>query len=132
MKKEFPIRSDLPKDFSLKARLKSFRFAFEGLQEFFKAQHNAIIHLMMTILVFSGAIFFKISKTEFISLSLAVGFVWAAELFNTAIEELADLISKDPHPKVKFLKDVSAAAVLVAAAMAIIIGTIVFAPKIFV
>jgi diacylglycerol kinase len=55
--------------------------------------------------------------------------VWAAELFNTAIEKLADTVSKDFHPSIKFVKDVSAAAVLLSALAAFITGAIIFLPK---
>ena len=116
--------------FSIKARLKSFRYAFEGLNIFFSTQHNALIHLVMTLVAFSAGVFYNITKTEAIALALAAGFVWAAELFNTAIEKLADTISKDFHPGIKFIKDVSAAAVLLSAIAAFITGAIIFLPKV--
>ena len=64
-----------------------------------------------------------------IILVFAIGFVWVAELFNTAIEKIMDFISKEQHPKIKLIKDLSAAAVLVAAMVAFITGCIVFIPK---
>jgi diacylglycerol kinase (ATP) len=131
MKKALIIKDDSLRSFSFTARLRSFRFAFEGLYEFFNTQHNAIIHLLMTGFVFIVAIFFKINKIEIIAVGLATGFVWAAELFNTAIEKLADMVSKEFHSQIKFIKDVSAAAVLVAAITAFVTGVIVFVPKIF-
>jgi diacylglycerol kinase (ATP) len=131
MKKALIIKDDSLRVFSIKARGRSFRFAFEGLHAFFSEQHNAIIHLLVTALVFFAAVFFKINKMELIAVGLATGFVWAAELFNTAIEKLADMVSKDFHPQIKFIKDVSAAAVLVAAISAFVTGVIVFVPKLF-
>jgi diacylglycerol kinase (ATP) len=115
--------------FSLKARLKSFRYASDGINAFFSSQHNAIIHLMITIFVFAAALFFDVSKEELISIVIVAGFVWASELFNTAIEKLADLVSKDHHPEIKFIKDISAAAVLISAIAAFITGAIIFLPK---
>ncbi len=129
MKKEVAIKTDPRNPFSIKSRLKSFRYAFEGLNAFFTVQHNAIIHLLMTILAFSAAIFFNVSKAEAIAIVLAAALVWAAELFNTAIEKLADMVSKDYHPSIKFIKDVSAAAVLLSAVAAFITGAIIFLPK---
>lgn len=126
------IKNDRSASFSLKARFKSLGFAFEGLHAFFAAQHNAIIHSLMTILAFSAAVFFNVSKGEALAIVLATGLVWAAELFNTAIEKLADLVSKDFHPSIKFIKDVSAAAVLVSALAAFITGAIIFLPKLLV
>src|SRR5258708_32656580 len=112
MKKELIIKNDQQGSFSIKARLRSFRYAFEGLNSFFTSQHNAIIHLLMTALVFMASLFFNISKTEAIAVILATGFVWTAELFNTAIEKLADMVSKDFLPEIKFIKDLWASAVL--------------------
>lgn len=129
MKNGLTIRRTSSNSFSIKARLKSFQYAFEGLSGFFSTQHNAIIHLIMTLLAFSAAVFYNITKTEAIAVTLAVGFVWAAELFNTAVERLADIVSKDHRPEIKFIKDVSAAAVLLAAVAALITGAIVFLPK---
>ena len=108
--------------FSIKARLRSFRYAFDGLNSFFTTQHNALIHLLMTMVAFSAAILYHVSSGEAIAIALATGLVWTAELFNTAIEKLADEISKEFHPAVKFIKDVSAAAVLFSAVAALITG----------
>ena len=130
MKKEFIIKQNETHPFSIRARLKSFRYAFEGVSTFFNTQHNALIHLLATLLVFIASVFFHISKTETIAVILAVGFVWTAELFNTAIEKLADLASPEFHPGIKFIKDVSAAAVLLAAVTAFLAGSIIFLPKI--
>lgn len=132
MKNGLTIRRTSSNSFSIKARLKSFQYAFQGLSGFFSTQHNAIIHLIMTLLAFSAAVFYNITKTEAIAITLAIGFVWAAELFNTAVERLADIVSKDHRPEIKFIKDVSAAAVLLAAVAALITGAIVFLPKILV
>jgi diacylglycerol kinase (ATP) len=129
MKKEIIIRHEQRDSFSIKARLKSFRYAFEGLNSFFITQHNALIHLLMTLLAFSGAVLFNVNKSEVIALILSAGFVWAAELFNTAIEKLADMVSKDLDPRIKFIKDVSAAAVLLSAVAAFFTGAIIFLPK---
>ncbi len=129
MKKELTIKNKNPNSFSVKARLKSFRYAFEGLNNFFSAQHNAIIHLLMTIAVVFAAIFFNVNRGEAIAIILAAGFVWAAEFFNTAIEKLADIVSKEFHPGIKFIKDVSAAAVLLSAITAVLVGAIIFLPK---
>jgi len=123
-------RNESPNSFSWIARFKSFRYAFGGLTAFFAEEHNAIVHLFITISVFIGAAFFDLSKGEWIAIILATGFVWVTELFNTAIERLSDLVSKDFHPGIKFVKDVSAAAVLVAAVVAFLTGVIIFLPKI--
>src|SRR5262249_28129509 len=112
-----------------KRRLKSFQFAFAGINTFFLNQHNAIIHLFMTITAFMAAIFFKVNRTEVIAIVVVTGFVWVSEFFNTAIEKLADLVSRDFDERIKFIKDVSAAAVLLSALFAFLTGAIIFIPK---
>ncbi len=119
------------KTFSIRARVRSIRYAWEGVNAFFDSQHNAIIHLYFTIFVMIAAIFFRASDTELIALVVVAGFVWAAEIFNTAIEKMMDMVSPEKHPKVKFIKDVAAAAVLISAITAIIVGLVIFIPKIF-
>ena len=117
------------KPFSLVARARSFKYAFAGIINFFKAEHNAILHLIATIVVFILAKVLRVSGIEMIALMLAIGFVWVAELFNTAIEKIMDFLSEEQQPQIKFIKDLSAAAVLVAACVAIAVGCFVFIPK---
>ncbi len=123
------INSDHTK-FSIKARIKSFEYAFAGIKSFFYSQHNAWIHLLATAVVLFLAIVFHVSNAEAMALTGAVGFVWVSELFNTAIEKIMDFISVERNPKIKLIKDISAAAVLVAAITALVVGCIVFIPKI--
>lgn len=115
--------------FSLPARIQSFKYAIGGIRLFFKSEHNARIHLVATAAVIIPAILIPVSGTEAIALTLAIGFVWMAELFNTAIEKIMDFISAESNPQIKFIKDISAAAVLIAAGMAFITGCLVFIPK---
>ena len=117
------------KPFSMSARGQSFKYAFEGILSFFKSQPNAFIHLLFTVVVFVAILFLNVSIHEIIILVLAIGFVWVAEIFNTVIESIMDHVSPGQHPSVKYIKDVSAAAVLVAAITAVIAGLLVFIPK---
>jgi len=117
--------------FSFRSRGQSFRYAYEGIVSFFTTQHNAIIHFCFTIVAFVAAFVFRVSLNELIALVMVVGFVWFAEIFNTAVEAIMNHLSPQTHPAVKFIKDVSAAAVLVAAITAFIVGSIIFLPKIF-
>ncbi|HEV7780962.1 MAG TPA: diacylglycerol kinase family protein [Chitinophagaceae bacterium] len=117
------------KKFSIRERVKSFRYALNGIGQFFREEHNARIHLAATILMIILAIFLKVSKGEVILLTLVTGLVWAAELLNTAIEKAMDLISVKKDPRIRFIKDVAAAAVLVMAIVALTTGCIVFIPK---
>ncbi|MEQ1675304.1 MAG: diacylglycerol kinase family protein [Chitinophagaceae bacterium] len=117
--------------FSLHERGKSFGYAFNGIKAFFRTEHNALLHLLATIVVVILAVVFPVTTTEAAVLALSVGFVWAAELFNTAIEKIMDFISVEKQPQIKYIKDLSAAAVLVTAVAAAAAGLIVFIPKIF-
>lgn len=117
--------------FSLNARIKSFDYAIEGLIRFFKTEHNAWIHFLATALVVLLITVMKISGTELLALLLCIGLVFVTEIINTAFEKLCDLVSPQYHPQVKAIKDISAAAVLVAAFISVIIASVIFIPKIF-
>jgi len=119
------------KSFSFRARANSFRFAWEGIYKFFSREHNARIHLAATVAVVFAAWKFSISRNEIISLVIVIGFVWVSEIFNTAIEKIMDFISPQRHPEVKFIKDMAAAAVLIAALVALLTGCLIFIPKFF-
>jgi diacylglycerol kinase len=117
--------------FSIKKRLKSFSYAFSGLKTALKEEHNARIHLAAALLVLALAVFFDINKYEWIAVLFSIGFVFAMELVNSAIENTADFISLEKHDTIRKIKDLSAAAVLVSAFVAFVIGLIIFLPKIW-
>ena len=114
--------------FSLKRRAKSFHFAFHGLYYFFRTTHNAIIHAVATVAIIALSIVVQLSLTKFLFIIVSIGLVWMAELFNTAIEQLCDMVCPQQNPKIKFIKDLSAAAVLVTASVALITACIIFIP----
>ncbi len=120
------------KRFSIVARAKSFTHAVRGVFVFLRSTHNAWIHLFVALVVLFLGIFFEISSTEWIELIFAIGFVFVAEAFNTAIEIDMDLTSPEYHPYARDTKDVAAGAVLIAAKVAILVGLIIFVPKIIV
>ena len=117
--------------FSFKGRVSSFGFAFEGLFSFFRNEANAWIHLVSTLIVAALSLYCKLSSNEIVSLVIVTGFVWVAELFNTAIERVMDFVSAQRHPGIKIIKDLAAGAVLLAAVTAVITGAIIFIPKLF-
>ena len=116
--------------FSIKKRLKSFVFAFNGLIYTLKYEHNARIHLFAAICVITAGFLFKISAMEWIAVVFACGLVLVSEIINSAIEQIADVVSPQLNEKIKIGKDLAAAAVLIAAFIAVIIGIIIFAPYI--
>jgi diacylglycerol kinase (ATP) len=115
--------------FSVKARMSGFRYAFNGISDFFITEHNARIHLAVALGVIVLGLWLSVSGVEWIFLILLIGLVFMAELFNTAIEKLADMVTVEYSKKIKRIKDMSAAAVLVAAITAAIIGLIIFIPR---
>ncbi len=119
------------KKFSVQERINSFKYAFDGLKTLFKEEHNARIHLGVSLFVIALGFYFDVSSLEWICLIFAIGFVFAAEVFNTSLETMADFVSKEQHPQIKKIKDLAALAVLISAITAVIIGLIIFLPKLF-
>lgn len=117
--------------FSWKARLKSFVYAWEGILSFFRWEHNAQIHLVITSLVLVLSVTLGLTKWEAIAVVFSIACVWVAEMFNTAFEKSMDFISTQKRPEIKLVKDISAGAVLIASAAAVIVGCLVFIPKLF-
>ena len=111
-------------------RIKSFIYAFKGIATLFTSQPNARIHGIVLTLVVVAGFYFKVERTEWLAIALVSALVLSAEAMNTAIEFVVDLVSPDYHPLAEKAKDVAAAAVLLAAFGAIIVGLIIFLPKI--
>lgn len=112
-------------------RLQSFRFAFNGILGFFRQEPNAKMHLIATMLVLAAVLYFPVSGMELALLVIVAGAVWVSELFNTVVERIMDFVAPEYHPKVEFIKDLSAGAVLLSALTALVTGAIIFIPKIF-
>ena len=116
--------------FSLSKRLKSFKYAFNGLKILFREEPNAKIHLFAAICVLIAGFAFRISGGEWIAVVLCIGLVIALEALNSAIENIADFVSSEKHEAIKKVKDLAAGAVLVGAIASAIVGLVVFLPKI--
>lgn len=108
----------------------SFKYAFQGIWSSFRSERNMKIHIFMMILVILFGILLDIRLGEWITCIILFALVIGAELFNTAIEAVVDMISLEKSPQAKLAKDISAGAVLVFAIAAAIIGLIIFIPKI--
>lgn len=111
--------------------IKCFGYALHGIAQAFKSEPNIKIHLAIIILVVAGGFLFHISIAEWLACIVCFGLVMGAELFNTSIEKLVDLVSPEYNPKAGKVKDISAGAVLVCAFISVVIGVIIFAPKIW-
>jgi diacylglycerol kinase len=119
---------DTPEEFSIVKRAKSFTHAGRGILIFFRATHNAWIHLGALILVVVLGFYFRLTVTEWMMLVFASGLVFVSEAFNTAIEIDIDLTSPEYHPYARDTKDIAAGAVLLSAVTATIIGVLIFGP----
>ncbi|MEM7105299.1 MAG: diacylglycerol kinase family protein [Bacteroidota bacterium] len=114
----------------LRDRFKSFGYAFKGMRHLVMQTPNARIHLFFTILVVAAGFFFEVSLSEWCVLVICIAMVFAAEAFNSALEELTDLVSPEIHPVAGNVKDLAAGAVLFTAIGAATVGIIIFLPKV--
>jgi diacylglycerol kinase len=108
---------------------KSFKYAFTGLVNAFIKERNMRIHFLIMILVISFGFILNISNYEWYVCLILFGLVISSELINTAIENTVDMVTQQYNEKVKYIKDISAGAVLINAIIAAIIGLIIFIPK---
>ena len=114
----------------IKNLVNSFGYAIEGIWSSFRTERNMKIHVFIMILVVLLGIFLHISVTEWMICVILFALVIGAELFNTSIEAVVDMISLEKSSQAKLAKDVSAGAVLVFAIASIIVGFLIFVPKI--
>lgn len=117
--------------FTLRKRLRSFRYAFNGIRLLIAKEHNAWIHCFAAVCVIIAGILLEISKMEWIAVVIVIGAVLAAEAVNSAMEALADFVSPEYSEAIKRTKDLAAGAVLLMAITAAIVGIIIFLPRMF-
>jgi undecaprenol kinase len=110
---------------------KSFYYAFQGLKTGFIQEPNLRVHAIAATLALILGITLRINTYEWLLLTFTVFYVITLELLNTVLEAIVNLVSPEIQPVAKVAKDVSAACVLLAACMSIIVGAILFLPKIF-
>lgn len=121
-----PATCDLLKE--LKDRVRSFGYAWEGIVYLVKSQHNAWIHLIVTVLAIGVGFWLGISRSDWGLLVLAMMGVWMGEAVNTAVEAIVDMVQPDFHPMAKIAKDVAAGGVLLSAVAAAIVGLLILGP----
>lgn len=116
--------------FSLRTRLGSFKFAFNGLRLLLTNEHNSRIHLLSTIIATALGFILKISVTDWILLAIVIGLVFISELLNTSLEKLSDIVHPEWNGQIKEVKDYSSAAVFISAIVALLTGSLIFIPRI--
>ncbi len=104
----------------------SFNYAVSGIILALKTEKNMRIHYGIALTVIILSLFFDFSRTEFLLLLFAISLVVVAEMFNTALERVVDLITEDYHPLARLAKDVAAGAVLIAAINSLVVGYLLF------
>ncbi len=114
----------------VKGRLKSLRFAFKGMLTLVRSEHSIMVQLAIGVLVSILGFLLDISPTEWMLQTICVGMVLSAEGLNTAVEKLCDFVHPGPDPKIGRIKDIAAGGVGFAAVLAIVVGLIIYAPKV--
>jgi undecaprenol kinase len=109
--------------------IKSFGYACSGIAGAVRKERNIQIHISISIIVVILSIATSISRMEWLFVLIAIGGMLSLELMNTAIERTVDLVTKDYHPLAKQAKDIAAGAVLIYAILSVMIGLIIFVPK---
>lgn len=115
--------------FSIRERLNSFKYSFQGLVYFFREEHNARIHLFMAIAAFVFSLWLPLSRVEWMLIILCIVLVIGAEVINTSLEKLCNAAHPQFHPLIKQCKDLGSAAVLLMAIASAICGCMIFIPK---
>jgi diacylglycerol kinase len=112
----------------MKKFFKSFMHALHGLKHALIHEQNFAIEIFCAVFVIAFSFLFDISKLEWFVVIINIGLVLMAELFNTAIENLCNMIHKEKHPTIKIVKDVAAGAVVVTSITALTCACIIFIP----
>ncbi len=108
---------------------KNFYWAVSGIIFALKTQANMRFHLAATVAVIALGLWLKLTAGQWLAVLFAISLVWLAELLNTAVETVVNLVTEDYHPLAKAAKDVAAGAVLIAAVNSLLVAAIVFLPK---
>ena len=114
----------------MKNMKRSFGCAIAGVHHALRSQRNMRIHCAAAVLAITMGWVAAISRYEWLALVAIIGAVFVAELINTAIEAVVDLVVAEYHPLAKIAKDVAAGAVLIAAAASVVMGIVIFGPKV--
>lgn len=113
----------------MKSMLKSLGYAWKGIRIAFSEQRNMRIHFAAACLVMTLGLCLDLPSGEWLAILLTIGLVFTAEMINTSIEGLTDLVSPERKPAAGKIKDVAAGAVLLSALTAIVVGVAIFGPR---
>ncbi|UII75666.1 diacylglycerol kinase family protein [Flagellimonas sp. HMM57] len=119
----------MPKESFLKNRIRSVGFAIKGMFLLLQTEASIKVQFVIALAVTGAGFYFNISNTEWMIQLFAIGMVMGMEGANTAIEKIADYIQPNIDPKIGFIKDISAGAVMIVSIIATIVGLIIYVPK---
>jgi diacylglycerol kinase (ATP) len=119
------------KKFSINERFHSFRYGMNGMKIIFRYEHNFRIQCLLLIVVVIAGVVAGLNETEWLAILIVSGLVFISEIFNSAIEYIADYVSPGYSELIKKVKDVAASAVLLSAVISVITGILIFYSKIF-
>ena len=123
-------RDERKKQKGIKKFINSFNYPIKGLKYAYRNEQNLAVDVGIAILVLIAGFIFKLDTTEWVVVVFTIGAVLSLELVNSSIEAAVDLVTEEYHPLAKVAKDTSAAAVFVIAIVAVIVGLIIFLPKV--
>ncbi|WP_396589715.1 diacylglycerol kinase family protein [Allomuricauda sp. R78024] len=119
----------MPKESFLKNRIKSVGYAMKGMFLLLRTESSIKIQFVIALVVTGAGFYFNISNTEWMIQLIAIGMVMGIEGLNTAVEKLSDFVQPEKDPKIGFIKDVSAGAVMIVSILAGIVGLLIYVPK---
>lgn len=115
----------------MKRLFKSFGYAVKGIKAVIFTEANMRIHIFVSVLVILFGFIFHISTSEWLACIICIGLVFSAETMNTAIETLVDMVSPERKPEAGKVKDIAAGGVFLAAIISVVVGIIIFLPRIW-
>jgi diacylglycerol kinase len=119
-----------PKEDMIKKHVDSYKYAIRGIWLAFRFERNMIYHLVAAFAVVIVNVILEISHTEWLITLMLIGMVWSAEIFNTAIEKLADRVTQERDPIIGQVKDLASGGVLIIGVAAVVCGLIIYYPHI--
>lgn len=115
----------------IKKHLNSYPYSIRGIWMAFRYEHNMIFHLAAAVAVVVVNSLLKVNRTEWLITLILIGLAWMAEIFNTAIEKLADRVTREQDPLIGQVKDLASGAVLVICCFAVVCAAIIYLPYLF-
>lgn len=116
----------------MKRLIKSFTYAIQGIKAVIDTETNMKIHILVSVFVIILGFVFCISTSEWLACIICIGLVFSAETMNTSIESLVDMVSPERKPQAGKIKDIAAGGVFLAAIVSVVVGIIIFLPRIWI